>query len=163
MNITPIILCAPDFLSVLKAVFPDNQVFPFTTRVDDCQEQIAALDNQNNRTVWLLYQAMDNHLQNLTVKDHINLSSGNPLTGPADLSKGPRFPDMSSVYEDQNDPDGVIVVLGDDSSLEKFEESWALVSGGVWEAIALKHRGYDIRAWLITDLGKWISHKSKLN
>jgi len=55
------------------------------------------------------------------------------------------------------------VVLGDDIDLSKFKEPWAPVTAGVWEAIALKHRGYQIKAWLISDLEKWIREMSFLN
>lgn len=157
MNKASIFFCAPDFVKALKAAFPDSQVIPFSSTVDGCRDQIASLDDQNKPGVWILYQAIDNSQQNQIVKDHINLSPENPLIGPVDLSKGPRFPDMSSVYEDHNYSGGVVVVLGNDPVLENFEEPWSPVSEGVWEAIALKHRGYKIHGWLIADLEKWMN------
>jgi len=35
----------------------------------------------------------------VVLKDHINLQSANPLSGPNDERFGPRFPDMSSAYD----------------------------------------------------------------
>ncbi len=155
MSIPSIIFCAPDFQQELHRAFPKTQVYPFASDVEYCRAQIALLDNQDVSRAWLIFQAQDDRSKNEIVTDHINLTATNTLIGPVDLSKGPRFPDMSSIYENDSE-NGVIVISGDDAKLTDFEESWAYVIGGVWEAIALKHRGYKIQAWLIADLEKWV-------
>lgn len=157
MTPSPLIFCTPDFLEKLVKAFPLGKINSFSHNIGDCQQKIAALDSQPERVVHILFKGTEAQSLNQAVKDHLNLSRENPLIGPVDLNKGPRFPDMSSVYESN---EGIIVVVGEDVDLNKFEEPWASVSGGVWEAIALKHRGYKIHAWLIADLEKWISDAS---
>ncbi len=154
MRDIPIIFGDPEFINPLQTAFPDTPVIPFALDVETCRVRIAELDQQSEKMVWMLYRPSGPYSANEPVKDHINLSTENTLIGPVDLSKGPRFPDMSSVYEHQGP--GVIVVLGEDRELKNFNEAWSPVSGGVWEAIALKQRGYKIQAWLVADLEKWI-------
>ncbi len=154
MSQTPIIICAPEFLVPLRKAYPAVNISSYTDDIKVCQEAITALDDLDGKHVRILYRSDQVLGDNQPVKDHVNLSKKNTLIGPADLSKGPRFPDMSSVYEAEN---GIIAVLGEDEDLKKFNEDWVHVSGGVWEAIALKHRGYQIEAWIIADLEKWIS------
>ncbi|MBC8375279.1 MAG: hypothetical protein H8E26_04480 [FCB group bacterium] len=154
MNQNALIFCAPDFRKRLEQAFPGRIVVSYSNDIAVCRKQVAALDSQNVRQVLLLFKGIHHMVSNQSVRDHINLTRQNPLIGPVDLSKGPRFPDMSSVYEEN---DGVIAVLGEDEDLKNFKEPWAHVTGGVWEAIALKHRSYTIDAWIIADLEKWIS------
>ena len=61
----------------------------------------------------------------MIVTDHINLTGGNPLIGPNLDAFGPRFPDMSNVY----DP-GLI-----DLAREKALESGTLLREGVYVGI----------------------------
>lgn len=154
MNQNSIIFCAPEFHGRLEQTFPQGTIVSYSSDITVCREQIAGLDNQDIRHAILLLKGVHYMIKNLVVKDHINLSKQNPLIGPVDLSKGPRFPDMSAVYEGT---DGIIAVVGEDEDLKGFNEPWAPVTGGVWEAIALKHRGYKVEAWIIADLEKWIS------
>ncbi len=160
MNQTSIIFCAPEFLGSLKQAFPQETILPVSTDITVCRKQVADLDGQDLRSAMLLLKGVHYMIKNHIVKDHINLSKQNPLTGPVDLHKGPRFPDMSSVYDGE---DGIIAVFGEDDDLKDFNEPWAQVTGGIWEAIALKHRGYNISAWIIADIEKWISDTSIIN
>ncbi len=154
-----IIMCATSFLKPLRDSFPNTLILPFSETVEKCSSQIRDLDHQDQRQVWLLFQPADTRQQNEVVADHINLSANNTLIGPADLSKGPRFPDMSSVYEHEGD--GAIVVFGQDPALHNFAENWIPVSAGVWEAIALKHRSYQLHGWVVADLAQWIEEISE--
>jgi hypothetical protein len=79
------------------------------------------------------------------VSDQINLSYENPLVGQ---SAPPRFPDMSRVYE-SGDGQGCIVAMGDLDKLKDWSEPTIPVTAGLWDAIALKHRGVRIRGWVV--------------
>lgn len=160
MIVPQIIFCAPEFEEPLQSTFTQTRVLSFSDTIADCQSIINSLTNETHQKVVILFKSDDSEKENQAVKDHINLSKQNPLIGPVDLERGPRFPDMSSVYEDI---EGIIVVQGEDDDLRHFKEPWARVEGGVWEAISLKHQGYTIQAWLISNLEKWISEAQNLN
>jgi purine-nucleoside phosphorylase len=70
----------------------------------------------------------------MIITDHINLIPGNPLTGPNDDKLGPRFPDMSEVYDTQMISRAVEIAerLG-----IKFQKGvYAAVSGPTYETPA---------------------------
>lgn len=161
MNIGTPIYCNPAFCDALKAQFPKSQIISFSTNINESKTLCDALALPADRQIILLYKTDLSHTGNRRVVDHINLSHENPLIGPADLSKGVRFPDMSSVYESEKD--GIIVVQGEDAQLASFPEPWAAVECGIWEAISLKHRSFKITAWLIADLQKWVHEQAILN
>ena len=52
----------------------------------------------------------------MIIEDHINFSGRNPLIGPNDETIGPRFPDMSAVYDS-----GLRKKLADAASAEKID------------------------------------------
>ena len=160
MSSASIIFCAPDFLKMLKTAFPDTTIYPFSSKVDDCRQSITQLEGSQERSAIFLYQPVEMQSTNRFVKDHINLSPENPLIGPTTTASIARFPDMSNVYEDK---EGIVAVFGEDEDLNQFDESWAHVTAGIWEAIALKNIGLSLRAWLISDLEKWISEYPELN
>ena len=162
MSPVPLIFCYPAAVQLLGAAFPETRVLPFADTVEQCRQFVEDLPADRFSPAWLLFEPLQPLDGNLPVKDHINLSGSNSLIGPVDPDKGPRFPDLSSVYEDT---DGMIAVLGQDPDLKHFKESWCPVSAGIWEAIALKQRGYTLKAWLIADLEKWILDyaKQKIN
>lgn len=58
----------------------------------------------------------------MSVRDHLNLTALNPLTGPNDPELGPRFPDMSQPYDHELRK----VVL------EKFKAAGATIHEGVY-------------------------------
>ncbi|MCF7823109.1 MAG: hypothetical protein K9N35_02965 [Candidatus Marinimicrobia bacterium] len=154
------IFCAAEYVSAVEKLFPGLTIHSFATEVKQSRQKVSSLQAQKNSDIWLLFQPCQPLAENLPVKDHINLSSENPLIGPNQDDRGPRFPDMSSVYTDR---EGVIAVFGTDKDLDKFKEPWFQVSAGVWEAIALKHHGYRLRAWLVADLQKWGSELPRVN
>ena len=124
-----------------------------------CQAQLASLRPYREGQAWLLFQGQTEE-ENPAVIDHLNLTRQNPLIGPNDATFGPRFPDMSKVYEGDQ---GVLVVQGHDPALADFPEPHVAVTAGVWEAIALNHRGFTLHAWVMTDLEKWVSQHGLTN
>ena len=111
----------------------------------------------------------------MLIKDHINLMGTNPLIGRNDDSLGPRFPDMSEVYDPGLMEAARKVAMA--SSIQLKEGVYAAVTGPVYEtpaeyryirilggdavgmstvpeAIAARHAGMQIMALsVITDLG----------
>ena len=155
-----IVFCDAEFLNTLTRAFPDVTVLPYSTIMEHCQSQLEDISTQPGHDAVILFKGRGTGLDNQEVSDHLNLSRDNPLIGPANLDVGPRFPDMSSVYEGQN---GALVVFGEDEDLRSFDEPFVSVTGGVWEAIALKHRRFRINGWIIADIEKWISETSIFN
>jgi purine-nucleoside phosphorylase len=49
----------------------------------------------------------------MVIADHINLTGGNPLIGPNVDEWGPRFPDMTRVYDDQ------LMAIAEEAAIEK--------------------------------------------
>ena len=128
-------------------------VHGFSLDVNSVQKDIAGLNISKGQSIWLLFASAEGYRKNGPVKDHMNLCRENPLIGPVQ-GEWPRFPDMSSVY---TDTEGVIVVLGEDKDLVKFEEPWVGVCGGVWEALVLSQRGLTCRGWIVGDMEKWVN------
>ena len=69
----------------------------------------------------------------MLISDHINLVGANPLRGMNDLRFGPRFPDMTHVYD--RELQEVVVAAAEEVALERFE------SGTDPTKIDFLHRG----------------------
>ncbi len=111
----------------------------------------------------------------MLIKDHINLFPDNPLMGPNDERLGPRFPDMSEVYDKsliskayeiakKNDislKEGVYVGVSGPTFETPAEYKYFRIIGGdavgmstVPEAIVARHSGIKTFGFsIITDLG----------
>jgi hypothetical protein len=147
------IFCEPEFAQEVGRLISDSSLHIFSSDVKTVLSDVSNLNISEGQLVWLLYAPAEPLGENSRVKDHINLCRENPLIGP-ELAGGPRFPDMSAIYLDD---EGIIAVLGEDEDLAGFQESWISVCGGVWEAIVLSQQGVKCRAWVITDLEKWLN------
>lgn len=116
----------------------------------------------------------------MLIRDHVNLTGQNPLTGPNPLSPngkeiGPRFPDLCGLYDSSwrkrlgrhaaaqglRVQEGVYLGISGPSFETPAEvalfASWNLQAVGmstVWEAIALRHSGARVAGMsLISNLG----------
>jgi len=147
------IFCDPDFMNDIQDLLPDLNIHPFSLDVNTVQDDITSLGIMADQTLWLIFAPAEPYEVNTQVKDHMNLCRENPLIGP-NLGNGPRFPDMSQVYLDN---DGVVAVLGEDKDLAKFDEPWISICGGIWEAIVLSQQGIRCKAWVVADLQKWVN------
>lgn len=56
----------------------------------------------------------------MLISDHLNMMGVNPLRGPNDERFGPRFPDMTSVYD--KDIQDVVVEVANEIAHERFEK-----------------------------------------
>jgi len=70
----------------------------------------------------------------VVIKDHINLQSANPLSGPNDERFGPRFPDMSSAYDRRFR--GMAVGEGNRIGIGMYEGVYAALPGPSYETPA---------------------------
>lgn len=122
----------------------------------------------------------------MLIEDHVNFTGQNPLTGPNPKNAegkevGPRFPDMSSVYNRQMNEalgtalkknhmsvnQGIYIGLSGPSfetpAEVKLFSKWGMGAAGmstVWEAIALKHRGAEIGAFsFLSNMGAGLGEK----
>ncbi len=147
----PVIITDEVFRHDIMHWIPDTPVFVFRTEATRARKQIIGLREEGVKEFLLLFNPTDNLTENKPVADHINLTHENPLIGPTAAILGPRFPDMSRVYE-KTQPPGVTIVQGNHPGLESFRETTWPVRTGVFEAIALKASSATIYGWLVGKL-----------
>jgi purine-nucleoside phosphorylase len=126
----------------------------------------------------------------MVIRDHVNLSGQNPLTGPNPVGAdgkelGPRFPDMGNLYDSawrkrlqghlksQNlgVQEGIYLGIAGPSfetpSEVQLFAAWGMHAVGmstVWEAIALKHSGAKLAGLsLISNLGAGLGDGAALD
>lgn len=68
------------------------------------------------------------------IRDHLNLTARNPLTGPNDERLGPRFPDMSAVYPE--DLRSLAVAVGRETGVDLTQGVYAWFPGPSYETPA---------------------------
>jgi purine-nucleoside phosphorylase len=118
----------------------------------------------------------------MMINDQVNFTGLNPLTGPNDESKGPRFPDMSQCYSPRINEiikknllqNNVVVHHGTyigvngpcfESAAEvKLFSNWGMGAVGmstVFEAIALRHRGSEVGGLsFLANMGTGLAEKA---
>ena len=70
----------------------------------------------------------------MLIRDHINLMGENPLRGPNDNRLGPRFPDMTSVYD--RDLQTMVYGIAQEMAAERGDESDRFLWRGVYCALS---------------------------
>ena len=129
--------------------------------------------------------SLQNHMKAgsvMIITDQFNFTGLNPLTGHNDESKGPRFPDMSQIYDPEVNTklnrnlkaenlvthEGIYIGVNGPSFESPAETQlfshWGMGSVGmstVFEGIALKHRGARIGALsFLANMGAGIGDKA---
>ena len=138
-----LIFTDPGFKLDLQAHYPEAVCHTFADSAEAAYRQ--SRDVEPGTDCFLIYRSLSGDQGGREVKDHINLSYENPLIGSQDA---PRFPDMSAVYP-ARDPNAVIAAMGDTDRLRAWPEQTVAIASGLWDAIALKHRGASLRAWVV--------------
>ncbi len=138
-----IVLCDQEYVSRARRDHPNLSFEPFSDSADRAYQNARQISPGDEYC--LLYRSVEPDQENLPVRDHINLTTENPLFGNQD---DPRFPDMSRVYDFQGE-NACVITQGDTGILSGWPEQTVPVAAGIWDAIALKHRGASLSAWVV--------------